>query len=130
MSALNPKQARTMRAVSASQSDPALPLETRWEALHARAAQVAALAGLAQEAGHGEAAELAGLLDTATPWQRDIAARGIEDLDALVDTGLRALSTLTERGQDACAPAITLWREFYRARETVLGVLQPHEQAA
>ena len=130
MSALPPSQMRAMRMAAAPAIEPPVSLETRWDALHARASQLAALAQLGAETHRGDVPEIGALLDNANDWQREIAQRGVEDLDAMMDIGLRAISTLTERGQDASTPALTLWREFYHAREAVLAALQPHQQAA
>ena len=43
-------------------------------------------------------------------------ARGVDDLAAVMQPGLRALLSLTAQGQDTTAAALTLWREFDRAR--------------
>lgn len=101
-------------------------LVAQWEALHAEAATLAALAGIAQEAAPDGFARLAG---DARPWQAALAAQGLEDIAAMLAPGLAALATLTARGQDAAAPALALWREFHGARSSVLAALQTGETA-
>lgn len=70
------------------------------------------------------------MMAEATPWQRDLAKRGIEDIVALLRPGMQALTTLVERGTATEAPALALWREFHEASEAVLSVLAPHSEAA
>jgi hypothetical protein len=108
-------------------SAPAAPvageaLAAQWEGLHARAAGLAALAGIAPEAAPSPMASLA---ETARDWQLTLAAQGLEDIEAMLGAGLAALATLTARGQDTAAPALALWREFHAARASVLAALQP-----
>ena len=49
-------------------------------------------------------------------WHYAMAARGIDDIAAFMQPGLRALLALTAKGQDTTAAALTLWREFHAAR--------------
>ena len=130
MSALPPSQMAAMRETAAAAFDPNAALENRWAAIHAQAQQVAELAAISVEKPGGALATFADLLAQANAWQRDIAARGIEDVEAMMGLGLTALTTVTARGQDASAPALALWREFYRAREAALAALRPHVEAA
>jgi len=65
------------------------------------------------------------MLDEASEWQRQMASQGIEDIDAMMRPGLTAIATITQRGADVQAPAMTLWREFHHAREAVLALVQP-----
>lgn len=95
-----------------------------WGDLHAKARDLASLARIAAEPAQAQAT-LAPLLVTARPWQQMLAMQGIEDMAAMLDSGLAALATLTGRGQDTAAPALTLWREFHAARSAVLLMLQP-----
>lgn len=104
------------------------PLVAAWAALHGRAAQLAVLARLACGPQVDETTIVAALTK-AQPWQRALVAQGIEDIAALLDTGLEALATLSRRGQDSAAPALTLWREFHAARSAVLGVVSSSQTA-
>ncbi len=101
-------------------------LSAQWETLHARAGELCALAGIAPE----EAPEpLAPLLGSAREWQRNLAAQGLGDIEAMLGAGLAALATLAARGQEPHAAALALWREFHAARASVLAALQPLEVA-
>jgi hypothetical protein len=94
----------------------------QWEALHGSAARLCHMAQLAPEA---PIPAFAQLVETAQPWQRTLAAQGLDDIAALLAAGLAALGTLAARGQDTAAPALALWREFYAARASVLAALNP-----
>lgn len=99
-------------------------LTEQWEAVHEAAAAVGNLAQLGRETAAGEilaipqrAAELGG-------WHYEMAARGIEDLAAFMQPGLRALLALTAQGRDTTAAALTLWREFHAARNAIVELLE------
>ncbi|WP_162627571.1 hypothetical protein [Erythrobacter sp. KY5] len=130
MSALPPSQMRAMRFAVQPEMHQHISTETRWDALHIRADEVAALAQLAPEKGVRSGKELTDRFTEIEHWQVDLAQRGIEDLDALMKAGLTALETLVERGTDTTAPALALWREFYHGREAVLSLLTPRPAAA
>ncbi|HSJ78370.1 MAG TPA: hypothetical protein VK913_06495 [Erythrobacter sp.] len=98
------------------------PLVAAWTALHGQAAQLALLARIAPGPQADETA-IAAALDEAKPWQQALVAQGIGDVAAMLDAGLKALGTLSRRGQDTAAPALTLWREFHAAHTALLGVL-------
>lgn len=114
-----------MRTVAQEARGPVVPMVDRWEALHENAAQVATIADLSAEADNGPRDAFAELIATASAWQLNLARRGIDDIEACLNVGLKALLAVTARGQDASAPALTLWREFYHAREGVLALLRP-----
>lgn len=99
-----------------------------WADLHRQALALTALARIAPEPDHAWEA-LAGLIAAAPRWRRTLAAQGIEDIVAMLDSGLAALGTLSARGQDTAVPALTLWREFHAARSAVLATLQSGEGA-
>ena len=99
-------------------------LSAQWDLVHARAAELCALAGIAPDT---PCEGLGPLLGQARDWQRDLAAQGLADIEAMLGAGLAALATLAARGQEAGAPALALWREFHAARASVLAVLQPLE---
>ena len=98
------------------------PLMAAWTALHGQAAQLALLARIAPEP-QGDGIAIAAVLEQAKPWQQTLVVQGIDDVTVMLDTGLKALATLSRRGQDTAAPALTLWREFHAARTALLGVL-------
>ncbi len=123
MSALPPNQMRSMRQTAASESRPTGSLAQRWRDLHASAALLAKAADLTPEAFEGKLAAFPDALGGASEWQRDLAERGIDDIDAMMRPGLSALSTINARGNDASAPAMALWREFHHAREAILATI-------
>ena len=130
MSALPPYDSEAMN-VAQPRSTPGVEALTRkWAALHDSAANVAAIADLATKHDHTQANELISKLAQASDWQCRLAADAIDDIDAMMQPGLTALRTLTGRGQDAVAPALALWREFYSAREAVLAMLDNTAPAA
>lgn len=118
-----------MRKSARDAAQPVGALARRWEELHDTAAQLATLAQIAPEPANAEISAFPGLLGNASDWQRELAWQGMADIDAMMRPGLAALRTLTERGQDASAPALALWREFHAARSAVLFAVQPQTQA-
>ena len=98
-------------------------LERQWEAVHEAAA---AVGYLAQLAGEPADATIAGLPQRAIArggWRLEMVARGIDDLSAIMQPGLRALLGLTATGKDTTAAALTLWREFHAARTAILALV-------
>ena len=98
-------------------------IEAQWTALHAHAARLALLARIGPEPAQAQDG-IAELLRLARPWQRTLVLQGIDDIAAMLASGLAALTTLSGRGQDTAAPAVALWREFHAARGALLGVLK------
>ncbi|MBX7482162.1 hypothetical protein [Qipengyuania qiaonensis] len=95
-------------------------LTEQWEAVHEAAAAVGNLAQLGREALSPEIAELPLRAARMGGWRYETAARGIDDLAAVMQPGLRALLSLTAQGRDTTAAALTLWREFHAARRAIL----------
>lgn len=98
-------------------------IEAGWTALHAQAARLALLARINPEPAQAQDG-FAGLLWLARPWQRTLVSQGIDDMAAMLASGLAALATLTGRAQDTAAPALALWREFHAARAALLDLLK------
>lgn len=112
----------------AANESAAQPLETLghlWTTVHEKAGQIAQMADLAPEPLISVTSRLDQALVGSGSHAYDLAQRGLEDVDMLVTMGLTALGEVEARGQDANAPALALWREFYHAREAVLTVLEP-----
>ncbi|GMM91915.1 hypothetical protein [Qipengyuania sp. MTN3-11] len=102
-------------------------LSARWDALHDAADAVASLAQLAhEERSHGIAA-LPRRAIAAESTRRALAIRGVEDLSAVMQTGLTALLGVVERGGDATAAALTLWREFHAGRRAIQALVDAPE---
>lgn len=97
----------------------------KWAALHDAADVVATLAGLEEEPLLSEILNFPAMIRDATPWRREAAETGIDDLAAIMEPGIAALLAVNARGADAQAPALALWREFYRARAALLAVAPP-----
>ena len=90
------------------------------EAVHEAAAAVANLAQLGREAESEQIAKLPLRAAELSGWRFETIARGIDDLAAIMQPGLRALLSLTARGQDTTAAALTLWREFHASRSAIV----------
>jgi hypothetical protein len=98
-------------------------IEEQWTVLHAQAVRLALLARISPEPAQAQDA-FAALLRLARPWQRTLVLQGMDDIAAMLASGLAALITLSGRGQDTAAPALALWREFHAARGALLDVLK------
>ncbi|QFT76455.1 hypothetical protein [Erythrobacter sp. THAF29] len=128
MSALPPDQLHAMRKTAREATRPVETLARRWDEIHAKAAELSALAQLAQENPVADGAALAKMLREASEWRRNLAWQQIEDIDAIMQPGITALRTITARGGDVLAPAQALWREFHAAREGVLGMIGKNQK--
>ncbi len=101
-------------------ADPAA-LAAQWEAVHEAASAVGVLAQLGREEPGGDVLGLPDRAAAAGGFAYEMIARGVDDLAAVMQPGLRALLSLTAQGQDTTAAALTLWREFHTARAVVIG---------
>jgi hypothetical protein len=61
----------------------------------------------------------------AGPNRLALAEQMIDDCAAALHTGITALIAASESGYDATAAALTLWREYDRAREALLALTAP-----
>lgn len=95
----------------------------KWAALQDAANVVAGLAGLEPERTTAEIRNFPALIRDAAPWRRELAERGIEDMTAVMEPGIAALLGVNARGADPRPAALALWREFTRARGSVLALL-------
>lgn len=126
MSAMSPEAMRKMREIAGGSDDPASTMSRRWDALHETANQLAQMAHLSPDRHSPTTDVFSEMLDHATGWQREVVAQGIDDIDAMMQPGMAALTTLVQRGQDATAPALALWCEFHHARDAVLSAVRPY----
>ena len=113
------------KAQSAAERAPSAPsrgFADKWKALHQRAGELARLADLSPEKFDGPLAAFPRRIGRASDAQRDLAWQSLEDIEAMMEPGLAALDTLNGRGLLATAPALALWREFYRARSAVMAL--------
>jgi len=102
----------------------------RWENLHNRGQAIAHMAALKAEPFAGEIAAFPHQVEQCGPAERELIARGIEDIDAILQPGLTALLSIQARGQDPIAPALALWREYYIARKALLELSHSTQEAA
>lgn len=98
-------------------------LAAQWEAVHEAAGAVAALAQLGAEELDDDLRQLPERAADIGGVQYQLVARGIDDLAAVMQPGLRALLAMTDKGQDTTSAALTLWREFHKAREAIAALL-------
>lgn len=98
-------------------------LSVQWTALQDAAAAVAALAGLAPERPGPQVRNFPALIKDVGGWRYELAVDLIGDLTAIMRPGVTALLAVNARGQDATAAAVTLWREYHHARNSVLALV-------
>jgi phage-related tail protein len=122
MASLPPETILSADAVTHPGGAAPTALEAAWIDLHRQAGDLARLAQIAAEPAKISAAPC-GLIAKARPWQTNLFEQGIEDVAAMLGSGMAALATLSARGQDTAAPALALWREFHAARGALLAVL-------
>jgi hypothetical protein len=96
----------------------------RWAALVEAAGVVAMLAGI-EERPNRVIRNFPALLRDSPQWQRELAAAGIDDLAAIMETGLAALLAVNARGTDCRASALALWEDYVAARGALLALLPP-----
>ncbi|MBX7541607.1 hypothetical protein [Qipengyuania sphaerica] len=97
-------------------------LAVQWDAVHEAAAAVAILAQLGEEQVDEDIRDLPQRAVDLGGAKFELVARGIDDLAAVMQPGLRALLSMSAQGQDTTSAALTLWREFHSARAAVLAV--------
>lgn len=95
----------------------------KWSALHDAAGIVATLAGMAPEPMRAELRNFPAVVRDAGGWQRDMAEQGVEDLTAIMETGIAALLAVHARGIDSRAAAMSLWQEFLSSRRALLSLV-------
>ena len=97
-------------------------MSVQWAALQDAGAAVGALAGLASEKPSPQLRNFPALIKDAGGWRHELAERGVADLAAIMQSGLKALLAVHARGQDPTAAALTLWREFHAGRAALLAL--------
>lgn len=94
----------------------------KWSALHDAAGIVATLAGMAAEPMTAELRNFPAVIRDAGGWQREAAEQGVEDVSAIMETGIAALLAVHARGIDARTAALSLWHEFTAARAGLIAL--------
>jgi hypothetical protein len=102
-------------------------LSAGWALLHAAGDAIAELAQLGPEGDMLAPRDFAMRAAAAGPTRLALAEQAIDDCAAALHTGLTALIAGTHAGRDITAAAVTLWREFDRARIGLLALTaSPH----
>ena len=113
----------------ASDRDPAVTgacgLTAGWALLHEAGDAIADLAQLGGDSLVLPPREFAMRAAAAGPARLALAEQSIDDCAAALHTGLTALIAGAEAGRDITAAALTLWREFDRARDGLLALTAP-----
>jgi hypothetical protein len=127
MSALPPDDMRKLRETAFAARHPVDSMLDKWQAIAGGTARLARLAGLSEaERPSGQAAtqtRFIGALAGANEWQRELAWQAVQDVEAMLQSGLNALDVLELRGRDARIPALALWRDVDAAQRGLLGML-------
>ena len=95
-------------------------LAAKWEAVHEAAAAIGVLAQLGRGVEDAATAGLPARAEALGGFEYDMVRRGIDDLAAMMQPGLRALLAISAQGRDTTAAALALWREFHAARDAVI----------
>lgn len=124
-----PDGAPAMGATIADSPAGAVSLTDTWHALHEAAAIVGALAGrsVAEDAGASPAA-IEAFPETifhAGGWRLALAQQGLDDLAAILETGVSALLAVSARGRSPACAAAALHDEFRAARAGLLALVAP-----
>ncbi|MGN3974732.1 hypothetical protein [Tsuneonella sp. SYSU-LHT278] len=106
---------------------PLASMDAQWTALQDAANAVATLAGLVSESPSTEVRDFPSAIAEAGGWRLELAANGLADLAAMMTPGVRALLAVSARGQDPVPAALTLWREYHRARAALLALVPRRE---
>lgn len=115
-SGLSGQESGSRRAATPSMS-------VEWAALQDAAAAVAAMAGLAPERISPDVRNFPAVIRDIGGSQLELAEQNIADIGAMMRPGLTALLAVRARGQDATAPALTLWQEYHFARTALLALI-------
>ena len=134
MTILPPAEMRALRETiteetSSRHNAAGATIAARWDGLHACAADIARMAGIAAEKPDDAVRRFIDRFEAASEWQRTMASQGIDDIAAMLRPGLAALNTIVQRGGDTSAAALALWHEFHHARSAVLALVEPRETA-
>lgn len=110
---------------AASQPAESSGLAAGWALVHEAGDALAGLAQLAREPAPVSPREFAMRAAAAGPARLALTEQAIDDCAAALHTGLTALAAAAEARRDCTAAALTLWREFDRARAGLLALTAP-----
>lgn len=100
-------------------------LAAGWALLHEAGQAIADLAQLGSEPMAMSPDEFALRAAAGGPLRLSLVEQGVDDCAAALHSGLTALSAGSAQGRDGTAAALTLWREFDRAREALVALASP-----
>lgn len=103
-------------------AEPPGGLAASWALLHEAGEAIADLAQLGHQTAGLSPRDFAMRAATAGPVRLALTEQAIDDCAAALHCGLTALMTATEQGRECTAAALTLWREFDRARGGLLAL--------
>ena len=104
-------------------------MSMKWATLHDAAGVVAMLAGGVSEPMRAEVRNFPATMRDVGGWRRTVAEQGVADLAAIMEPGIAALLAVQARGVSPAAPAAALWQEFLAARDGLMALLPPPDQA-
>ena len=94
-----------------------------WAALTEAGQVVAMLAGVSTGRPGREVRDFPELLRDAKPWRREEAERALDELAAMMEPGIAALTVINACGGDCRPAAEALWAEFSAARAALLAMV-------
>lgn len=108
-----------------AKADTAAGLAAGWMLLHEAGAAIGDLAQLGRDEAALAPGAFAMRAAAAGPARLALAEQAIDDCAAALHTGLTALMAGAAGGRDTTAAALTLWREYDRARAGLLALTAP-----
>ncbi|MFL0670859.1 MAG: hypothetical protein ACJLS3_05370 [Erythrobacter sp.] len=114
---------RTLRQTAFAARHPVDTMMARWHAIGTHTARLARLAQLGDARTAAEPDDLIGVLAAANDWQCELAWQSVEDITAMLHSGMAALDVLESRGIETRIPALALWREVDAAQRSLLAML-------
>jgi hypothetical protein len=125
MPAPSPLPTRDPALCNSALADTSGGLAAGWALLHEAGDAIASLAQLGREPALLSPRDFAMRAASAGSARLALAEQAIDDCAAALHSGLTALAAATESGRDCTAAALTLWREFDRARSGLLALTAP-----
>ncbi len=98
-----------------------------WKVIHDTAHEVAKLGQLGSERLDNRVIGFVDQAKAAPAFRQSLIWRAMEDIAAMLAPGLVALQQIEAEGRDPTAAAVSLWREFHRARAGVLDLATPKD---
>lgn len=100
-------------------------LASGWALLHEAGDALAGIARLGRDPFPLPPRDFAMRVAAAGPARLAMVEQGLDDCATALQVGLRALMAARDAGRDCTAAALTLWREWDRARTGLLALVAP-----